>query len=128
MMIKQSTALLILGTALFGSSALLAHHAPSAIFNMKEKAEMKGKLTRVDWVNPHIVIALDVTEGEGPVSWKVESSPPRWFSKMGVSRADFAGSIGQTVTVEVVKALDGSKYGYLRTITFSNGNRLVLDE
>ena len=97
---KKAIAVALFTTSLFSGLQLMAHHAPSAIFNMKEKAALTGKLTKVDWVNPHIVIALDVTEGEGPVSWKVESSPPRWFSKMGVSRADFAASIGQQVTVE----------------------------
>jgi hypothetical protein len=83
----------------------------------------------VDWVNPHIVVYMDAKADDGSVeNWKFESNPPRWFTKVGVTRADFAQAIGQTVTVEIVKAIDGSKYGYLQKITFPNGNSLSLLE
>jgi hypothetical protein len=108
---------------------LLAHHSPSAIFNMNKKVALKGPVTKVDWVNPHIVVYMDAKRDDGSVeNWKFESNPPRWFSKVGVTRADFAAAIGQTVTVEVVQAIDGSKYGYLRKITFPNGNQISLEE
>ena len=47
---------------------------------------------------------------------------------MGVNRADFAAAIGQEVSVEVVSAIDGSKYGYLQNIKFPNGNEISLVE
>jgi hypothetical protein len=109
--------------------SLLAHHSPSAIFNMKQKVTIKGTLTKVDWVNPHIVMFLDAKGDDGNVvNWKFESNPPRWFTKVGVTRADFASAVGQTVSVEVVTAIDGSKYGYLQKITFPNGNQISLEE
>ena len=111
------------------AASLLAHHSPSAIFDMKKVVTLKGTVTKVDWVNPHIVMFMDVKGDDGNVvNWKFESNPPRWFTKVGVTRADFAQAIGQTVTVEIVKAIDGSKYGYLQKITFPNGNQLSLVE
>jgi hypothetical protein len=108
--------------------SLLAHHSPSAIFNMKQKVTIKGTLTKVDWVNPHIVMFMDAKGDDGNVvNWKFESNPPRWFTKVGVTRADFASSVGQAVSVEVVTAIDGSKYGYLQKITFPNGNQISLE-
>ena len=108
---------------------LLAHHSPSAIFDMKKKVTLKGTVTKVDWVNPHIVVFMDAKGDDGSVvNWKFESNPPRWFTKVGVNRADFAAAIGQTVTVEIVSAIDGSKYGYLQKITFPNGNQISLEE
>jgi hypothetical protein len=95
---------------------------------MKKKVSLTGTVTKVDWVNPHIVVFLDVKEDGNVVNWKFESNPPRWFTKVGVNRADFAAAIGQTVTVEIVAAVDGSKYGYLQKITFPNGNQLSLEE
>ena len=69
----------------------------------------------------------DVKGDDGKVeNWKFESNPPRWFTKVGVTRADFAEAIGQTVTVEAVRAIDGSKYGYLQKITYANGNSIAL--
>jgi len=119
-----------LGVAvLISVTSLIAHHSPSAIFDMKKKVTLKGSVTKVDWVNPHIVVYMDAKGDDGNVeSWKFESNPPRWFTKVGVTRADFAQAIGQTVTVEIVKAIDGSKYGYLQKITFPNGNQLSLLE
>ena len=116
-------ALLVPGVSLF------AHHSPSAIFDMKKKVSLKGTVTKVDWVNPHIVVYMDAKGDDGSVeSWKFESNPPRWFTKVGVNRADFASAIGQNVKVLIVKAIDGSKYGYLQKITFPNGNEISLEE
>ena len=109
--------------------ALRAHHSPSAIFDMKKPVTLTGIMTKVDWVNPHIVMFMDVKGTDGAVvNWKFESNPPKWYSKVGVTRADFAEAIGQTVTVEIVAALDGSKYGYLHKITFPNGNKFSVEE
>ena len=116
-------------TLLISSRALFAHHSPSAIFDMKKKVTLKGTVTKVDWVNPHIVMFMDAKGDDGNVvNWKFESNPPRWFTKVGVNRADFAAAIGQTVTVEIVSAIDGSKYGYLQKITFPTGNQISLEE
>ena len=127
---KQRISSVLLGVALFVPGvALLAHHSPSAIFNMKQKVTIKGTMTKVDWVNPHIVMFMDAKGDDGNVvNWKFESNPPRWFTKVGVTRADFAAAVGQMVSVEVVTAIDGSKYGYLQKITFPNGNQISLEE
>ena len=119
----------LLGAAiLVPGVSLFAHHSPSAIFDMKKKVSLKGTVTKVDWVNPHIVVYMDAKGDDGSVeSWKFESNPPRWFTKVGVTRADFAAATGETVTVEIVRAIDGSKYGYLQKITFPNGNQISLE-
>ena len=119
-----------LSLALMASTtALLAHHSPSAIFDMKKKVTLTGTVTKVDWVNPHIVMYMDVKGQDGAiVNWKFESNPPRWFTKVGVNRADFASAIDKMVSVDVVTAIDGSKYGYLQKITFPNGNEISLEE
>lgn len=120
----------VLGIGIFiPAASLVAHHSPSAIFDMKKVVTLKGTVTKVDWVNPHIVMFMDVKGDDGKVdNWKFESNPPRWFTKVGVNRADFAAAIGQTVTVDIVAAIDGSKYGYLHKITFPNGNQISLVE
>ena len=126
---KRILGMLLAAAAFLSATAIWAHHAPSAIFDMKKKVSLKGTLTKVDWVNPHIVVFMDVKATDGSVvNWKYESNPPRWFSKVGVTRADFAGAIGQEVSVEIVSAIDGSKYGYLQKITFPNGNLISLEE
>ncbi len=107
--------------------ALSAHHSPSAIFDMSKKVVLKGTLTKVDWVNPHIGLAMDVSATGGQTdNWKLQSNPPSWFKNVNVSRSTFVAAVGQMVTVECVIARDGSHYGYMNKITFADGNSLEL--
>jgi hypothetical protein len=107
--------------------SLWAHHSPSAIFDMSKKFTLTGTLSKVDWINPHIVVFIDAKGASGVAeAWKFESNPPAWFKRVTVGRADFAKAIGQTVTVEGVRARDGSLYGYLQKITFPDGASLEL--
>ena len=112
---------------LLATGTLWAHHAPTAVFDMSKPVTVKGNLTKVDWFNPHISIVIDAKTAEGAAEdWKFESNPPYWFKKVGVSRADFAKSVGQPVTVGGVRARDGSHYGYMFRITFPDGQSLEL--
>jgi hypothetical protein len=108
------------------AGSAVAHHSPSAIFDMKKKVNITGTLTEVNWVNPHIVVMLDVKKDGGTETWKFESNPPAWFRQVGVSRNDMSKAIGQTVTVESVIAIDGSKYGYMQKITLPDGTAMEL--
>lgn len=112
----------LLGALLCTAASLWAHHSPSAIFDMSKKFTLTGTLTKVDWINPHIVVFIDAKNAGGaPEAWKFESNPPAWFKRVSVGRVDFAKAVGQTVTVECVRARDGSLYGYLQKITFADG-------
>jgi hypothetical protein len=86
-----------------------------------------GTLTKVDWINPHITLAMDVKNESGKVeSWSFESNPPAWFRRVGVNRNDLAKAIGQTVTAEGVRSKDGSPFGYMQKITLADGTSLEL--
>ena len=108
---------------LLPAAPLQAHHSPSAIFDMSKPFVVKGTLTKVDWVNPHIFVFVNAMDG---TAWKLESNPPAWFRRVGVSRADFAKAIGQTVTAEGNRAKDGSQFAYLVKVTFADGSSLEL--
>ena len=112
---------------LLATVSLWAHHSPSAIFDMSKHFTMGGTLTKIDWINPHIVVYIDGKAESGKAeNWVFESNPPAWFRRVGVGRADFAKAIGQSVKVEGVVAKDGSLYGYLQKITFADGTSLEL--
>jgi hypothetical protein len=116
----------VLGAILISVTLLSAHHSTTAEFDVTHRMTVSGTLTKVDWVNPHIVVFMDA-KGEGKIdAWKFESNPPAWFRRVGVSRADFAKAIGQTVTVEANRAKDGSRYAYMLKITYADGNSLEL--
>jgi hypothetical protein len=104
------------------AGALWAHHSPSAEFDMTKRFTLVGTLVKVDWMNPHIVVNIDAKGDGGKVeNWRFESNPPSWFRRVGVSRAEIARCVGQMVTVEAVRAKDGSLYGYMQKLTLADG-------
>jgi len=112
---------------LFATASLRAHHSPSAIFNMGTRVVVTGTLSKVDWVNPHIIVAVDAKSTGGKVDhWTFESNPPSWYRSVGLARADFAAAIGQAVIIEALPARDGSAYGYMQKITLPDGTSLEL--
>lgn len=120
---------LTVGIALLSAvgSSIWAHHSPSAIFDMSRRISVTGTLTKIDWINPHIVMAIDAPADAGAVShWVFQSNPPSWYRSVGLARADFAKAIGQTITVEGVRARDGTLYGYMQKITLPDGTALEL--
>jgi hypothetical protein len=112
---------------LAASPAARAHHSTTAEFDVTKRVALTGTMTKVDWVNPHIFVYLDAKNPAGAVdSWRLETNPPAWFRRVGVTRADFSRGIGQSVTVETNRAKDGSTYGYMLKITFADGQSLAL--
>jgi hypothetical protein len=98
------------------------------VFDMAKPFVVSGTLTKIDWVNPHIDLFIEAKGADGSVEvWKIESQPPSWFRHVGLSRADFAKAIGQTITIGGVRARDGSRYAYLQKLTFADGNSIELD-
>jgi hypothetical protein len=113
--------------ASFTAAPLEAHHSPSAIFDMTNHVAVTGTLTRVDWINPHIVLSIESKNASGKIEqWTFQSNPPSWYKSVGLARADFAKAIGQTITVSAVKARDGSLYGYMDKIKLPDGTSYEL--
>lgn len=121
---RASLRLVGLAVATLATQPVLAHHSTSAIFDNDKRITVTGTLTKVDWINPHIAIVVDVGEGSAVETWRIQGNPPAWWRTVGVGRADFAKGLGQKVTVDALPAQDGSKYGYLRRIRFANGESL----
>jgi len=113
--------------ALVATVSIEAHHSPSAIFDMSKHVSVTGTLMRIDWINPHIVLAVEAKGEGGKVEqWTFQSNPPSWYKSVGLARADFAKAIGQTITVQAVKARDGSLYGYMDKIKLPDGTSFEL--
>src|SRR5258708_7845249 len=111
----------LLGAALLAGAAW-AHHNMSALFDFNDRVTMTGTLTKFDWRNPHILLTVDNKTSKGEVeTWSVEGPPPSFFRARDVSKADFEGAMGKTVSAEASRARDGSHSGLLRTITLPDG-------
>ena|SRR5215813_1809738 len=105
------------------SQALKAHHSAAeydtAIATMKN-----ATITRFVWVNPHSLVIFDVKGPDGKVaSWTVETGTPTSLSRVGWNRN--ALRPGDTVTVVLNRARDGSKLGRLVKIVKADGQELL---
>ena len=81
----------------------------------------QGTLTKFDWRNPHIQLIVEVTNNGQVETWTLEGPPPIFFKERDITKTDFEGAFGKTVTAEASRARDGSKAGLLRTMTLPNG-------
>ena len=108
-------------------ASLWSHHSVSAVFELTSRISVTGILTKVDWINPHVVIAMEgKAEGGKLQQWTFESNPPSWYRSVGLARADLARVIGQTITVEGLRAKNDTAYGYMRKMRLPEGRTLNL--
>ena len=97
MRLKWLSALAIAGILLGGASAF-AHHSFAAEFDINKPITLQGVVTKVEWVNPHVYVYLDVKDAAGKVTnWALSSLSPGAARRAGVTRANFGQ--GQTVTI-----------------------------
>jgi hypothetical protein len=101
--------------------AALAHHNMTALFDFNDRVTLNGKLTQVDWRNPHTYLTIDVQASGATESWQAEGPSPSWFRIRDIGKTDFEGSLGKALTIEVSRARDHSRSGLIRTITLPGG-------
>ena len=118
-----------IAAVLLAAGSLWAHHSFSAVFDLSKKITLTGTLTKLDWRNPHIEVFVEAKGDRGQAeAWVIEALPPSFFRTRNISKSDFEKAIGQPVTVEAVRARDGSLYGLMQQITFSGGKSVRLPE
>lgn len=97
-----------------------AHHSFSAEFDIEKPVTLAGKLTELEWVNPHGWIHMDVESPDGTVTnWAVELGNPTALLRRGLRRGDFPPGI--EFVVEGYEAKDGSPTANAITVTFPDG-------
>ena len=115
--------LAILSTAML-ITPVMAHHSFSAEYDGKKPVTLKGTVTKVDWMNPHVYFYLDVEDDAGNVTnWALEMGPPNGLQRSGWTRNTM--KVGDVVVVEGTLAKDGGKQANARSVTLaSTGKRL----
>jgi Family of unknown function (DUF6152) len=104
---------------------LLAHHSTAALYDTSKTITIEGTVTRVEWLNPHAHLRLDVKNADATVSpWDLELASPNVLMKEGATRDFFKQ--GDQVSVILWRAKDGSPLGYPLTITFKDGRVINL--
>ena len=102
-----------------------AHHAFAAEFDAKSPLHLEGTLTKVELINPHSWIHVDVTGADGKVtSWMCEAGSPNVLLRRGFNKNTIA--VGTKVVVDGYQSKDGSLRMNGRDITLPNGQKLFL--
>jgi Family of unknown function (DUF6152) len=111
--------------ALLTTLPVLAHHSFQAEFDAAKPVTLKGTLSKIDWINPHIYFYLDVKDDDGKVTtWTLESIPTGFMHRAGLTRSDF--NIGDAATVLAYRAKDGTRaFAWLQEFTFANGRKVA---
>ena len=118
----------VLGVLLLAASAAFAHHSVAGQFDTSKPVTLMGTISKVNWMNPHIYVFLDVKEADGTVTtWALETLPTAMMRKAGLSKESVMGVPGELVTVLVVPAKDGTKHlGWISKITYADGHYYAL--
>jgi hypothetical protein len=122
---RNFRALLLASYALLATLPALAHHSFQAEFDANKAVTLRGTLSKIDWINPHIYFYLDAKDENGKVTnWTLESIPTGFMHRAGLTRDDFV--IGDTVTVLAYRAKDGTRaFGWMQEFTFANGRKVA---
>jgi hypothetical protein len=114
----------VLITAFLAASApAWAHHAFSAEFDGNKQVTLKGKIAKMDWINPHAWLHIDVKENDGATTrWMIELGPPNSLIKRGWTKQSIPA--GLDVTVVGYLAKDGSNRANGRDIMLPDGKQL----
>ena len=117
----------IVGLLLAGIPAS-AHHSVQAQFDLNRPFTVTGVVTKVEWINPHSYLQLDAKDSSGTLRhWAFEMAGPGALRRAGLSRADRGGlKVGDTVTVNGVRAKDGTDSGLIKDLTLPDGRKFTI--
>ena len=121
---RANNYLVLVAAAVLGCALpLLAHHSFAAEFDSGKTLTLKGVVSKVDWINPHIFVYLDVRDDAGKTTtWMLQSLPPLFFKGSGLTK-DVLLSNRQEVTVTANPAKDGTQaYGFLTKVSYPDGH------
>src|ERR1044071_6403703 len=92
-------------------SVSYAHHSVAVQFDSNKPVTLKGVISKVEWINPHIYLFLDVKEDNGTMTtWALATLPTAMLRRAGLTKETVAGMPGELVTIDGIQARDGTKH------------------
>ena len=116
-------------TALLGGASALAHHAFAAEFDATKPVNLRGPVTRIEWINPHAWIHIDNKNPDGTITpWMVEGGTPNTLLRRGITKDSL--TIGTEIVVRGYQSKDGLCKPKCRAngrdVTFPDGRKLFM--
>jgi hypothetical protein len=122
---KGFVTMLGLAGLLIAAAPIKAHHAFAAEFDAQKPVKLRGTVAKVEFINPHSWIHIDVKDADGKVTrWMVEGGSPNALFRRGVTKD--ALPQGTEISVDGYQAKDGSNRANGRDITFADGKKLFV--
>ena len=120
--IGMTLAILLL---ILAAAPVLAHHAFSAEFDAKKPVKLTGTVSKMEWINPHAWIHIDVKRPDGTVEkWMIEGGTPNTLFRRGFTKNSVLP--GTVIIVDGYQAKDGSQKANGRDLTLPDGKKLFL--
>jgi len=117
--------LVVAGLTMLWAVPTVAHHSFAAEFDAAKPVTLKGTLTKMEWLNPHGWLHIDVAQPDGKVvNWAIEAGGPNALLRRGLRRTDFP--IGSEVIVEGYRAKNGTPTANGTTVKFTDGRNFFL--
>lgn len=125
-MLRTKRTVILLGFFFLSTAtSAWAHHAFSAEFDANKRVMLQGKITRLEWINPHSWIHMDVKGADGKIStWRIEGGSPNALISQGVTKSLL--TIGMEIVVDGYQAKNGTNTANGRDITLADGRKLSL--
>lgn len=101
-----------------------AHHSVGAEFDLSQRIVLQGRVTKIEWMNPHVYVYVDVNLDGKTANWACETAGPNTLARQGWSRKSVR--IGDQVTVVGYRARDGAYVASAREIVLANGRRVFV--
>lgn len=104
--------------------AVSAHHSVAGQFDTSKPITLKGVVSKIEWINPHVYVHLDVKEDDGSVTaWALSTLPTAMMRRAGLTKESLMGRAGEVVTITAIQARDGTKHlGWISKITYADGH------
>ena len=111
--------------ALAAGARVAAHHAFAAEFDGSKPVTLKGTVTKMEWINPHAWLHMEVKGPDGkPVVWMIEGGAPNALLRRGWNRNSVQA--GTSIVVEGFRSRDGSNRANGRVVTLADGKKLFI--